>query len=79
MKNDIIWTDICWDSFEYFAELYKPLPKMSGTDMAVLSSRIEDVDKQNGGNVNYQDVRRRQSMRDLKEKCIISGTSSPEL
>lgn len=66
MKDGIVWADICWDSFAYFAELYKPLPKMLDTAM-MLPSPIEDGDKQNKGKLDYQSVTGRRPVRDPKE------------
>jgi hypothetical protein len=81
LKDGTIWGDVRWESFEYFAELYKPLPKVPGT---VVPPRIEDGDEQNGNEqdgekLDYQGVRGRWPMLSLKEKCVIPGTSSPEL
>jgi hypothetical protein len=69
MKDDMMWSDIYWDSFACFAELYKPL---SRTYMAVL----EDADEQYGDKLA---VSGRWSRRNLGKKAIISGTPSPEL
>jgi hypothetical protein len=80
LLNDVtIWADVRWESFEYFAELYKPLPKVPGTRAAVVPPRIEDEDKQDGEELDYQGVGGRRSTLSIKEKCVIPGTSSPEL
>jgi hypothetical protein len=79
MKDGTVWADVGWESFEYFTELYKPLPKMPGTPAAVVLPRIEDGDEQDGENLDYPGVRGRRSMLSLKENCVIPGTSSPEL
>lgn len=79
MKDGTVWADVGWESFEYFAELYKPLPKVPGTRAAVVPPRIEDGEEQAADKCDYPGVRGRRSMLSLKENCVIPGTSSPEL
>ena len=78
LKNGTIWADVRWESFEYFAELYKPLPRMCG--MRIEDGHEQDGDEQDGGKLDYQGVRGRSlAIPTLKEKCVIPGTPSPEL
>lgn len=66
LDEGMVWSDICWDSFSCFAELYKPLP-------GIFMANLDDADAQHG---NKLGVSRRGSRRNL-EKMIIPG--SPEL
>jgi len=78
MKDGTLWRDVHWESFAYFAELYKPLPKVSGTGAAVSPPSIEDaVEESEDG--DYPGVRGRRRGWSLKGKCVIPQTRSPEL
>jgi hypothetical protein len=75
MKDGTVWADVRWESFEYFAEMYKPLPKVPGTGVAVVPlPRIED-----GECFDYPGVQERRLMLSLKAKCVIPRTPSLEL